>query len=154
MLVLGVLIGASLAMASPSRPSGAVPLTSPPVTVAPGGSGDDKAGSAGSTETHVRPRNARNGGGEPSGTDSGTGGGGSGGTASAGAGGTGGTGGTGGSGSGGSGGSGSTSSGGSGGGGGSGSGSTGGDGSGSTTGGGKDNNGKAMGQFDGKGNNG
>jgi hypothetical protein len=174
MLVLGVVIGASLAMASPSRPAAVLSVGSP-LTVA-----DEAAGSP-AAKPHAcaqsiealahrdhgltqaiagvlakcqenpqapalvnallnRPGNVESGGGDPSGTDAAAGGGGSGGTPSAG---TGGTGGTGGSGSGGSGGSGSTSSGGSGGGGG----------SGSTTG-GKDNNGKAKGQFDGKGNNG
>ena len=182
MLVLGVVIGASLAMASPSRPAAVLSVGSP-LTVA-----DEAAGSPRSAKPHAcaqsiaalahrdhglteaiagvlakckenpqapalvnallhRPGN----GGDPPGTDAAAGGGGSGGTASAGSGGTGGTGGTG---SGESGGSGSTTSGGSGGGDGSGSGSTGTDGSGSTTGGGKDNNGKAKGQSDGKGNNG
>ena len=186
MLVLGVVIGASLAMASPSRPAAVLSVGSP-LTVA-----DEAAGSPRSAKPHAcaqsiaalahrdhglteaiagvlakckenpqapalvnallhRPGNAESGGGDPSGTDAAAGGGGSGGTASAGSGGTGGTGGTG---SGESGGSGSTTSGGSGGGDGSGSGSTGTDGSGSTTGGGKDNNGKAKGQSDGKGNNG
>jgi hypothetical protein len=189
MLVLGVVIGASLAMAGPSRPAALLSVGSP-LTVA-----DEAAGSPRDTKPHAcaqsiealahrdhgltqaiagvlakckenpqapalvnallnRPGNAQTGGGDPSETDAAAGAGGSGGTASAGTAGTGGTGGTGGAGSGGSGGSGSTSSGGSGGGGGSGgSGSTGADGSGSTTG-GKDNNGKAKGQFDGKGNNG
>jgi len=41
MLVLGVLIGASLAVASPSRPSGAVSSASPSVVAGPGASGDD-----------------------------------------------------------------------------------------------------------------
>jgi hypothetical protein len=186
MLVLGVVIGASLAMASPSRPATVLSAGSP-LTVA-----DEAAGSPRAAKPHAcaqsiaalahrdhgltqaiagvlakckenpqapalvnallhRPGNAESGGGDPSGTDAAAGGGGSGGTASAGSGGTGGTGGTG---SGESGGSGSTTSGGSGGGDGSGSGSTGTDGSGSTTGGGKDNNGKAKGQSDGKGNNG
>jgi hypothetical protein len=188
MLVLGVLIGASLAMASPSRPA-AVLSTDSPLTVA-----DEAAGSPRAAKPHAcaqsiaalahrdhgvtqaiagvlakckenpqapalvnallhQPGN-ESGGGDPSGTDAAAGGGGRGGTASADSGGTGGTGGTDGSGSGGTGGSGSTTSGGTGGGGGSGSGSTGTDGSGSTTGGDKDNNGKAKGQFDGKGNNG
>jgi len=188
MLVLGVVIGASLAMAGPSRPAAVLSVGSP-LTVA-----DEAAGSTRAAKPHAcaqsiealahrdhgltqaiagvlakckgnpqapalvnallnRPGNAETGGGDPSGTDAAGGGGGSGGTASTASGGTGGTGGTGGSGSGGSGGSGSTSSGGWGGGGGSeGSGSTGADGSGSTT--GKDNNGKAKGQADGKGNNG
>lgn len=189
MLVLGVLIGASLAMASPSRPATVLSAGSP-LTVA-----DETAGSPRAAKPHAcaqsiaalahrdhgltqaiagvlakcrenphapalvnallhRPGNAESGGGDPTGTDGAAGGGGSGGTSSAGEGGTGGNFGTDGSGSGGSGGSGSTSTGGSGGGGGSGSGSTGADGAGSTTGGGKDNNGKAKGQFDGKGNNG
>jgi hypothetical protein len=184
MLVLGVVIGASLAMASPSRPATVLSAGSP-LTVA-----DEAAGSPRAAKPHAcaqsiaalahrdhgltqaiagvlakckenpqapalvnallhRPGNAESGGGDPSGTDAAAGGGGgSGGTASAGSGGTGGTG------SGESGGSGSTTSGGSGGGDGSGSGSTGTDGSGSPTGGGKDNNGKAKGQSDGKGNNG
>jgi hypothetical protein len=178
MLVLGVVIGASLAMASPSRPAAVLSVGSP-LTVA-----DQAAGSPRATKPHAcaesiealahrdhdltqaiaavlakckenpqapalvnallhRPGNAESGGADPSGTDAAARGGGSGGTASAGSGGTGGTGG-----------SGSTSSGGSGGGGGSGSGSTGDGDSGSITGGGKDNNGKAKGQFDGKGNNG
>ena len=184
MLVLGVVIGASLAMASPSRPAAVLSVGSP-LTVA-----DEAAGSPRAAKPHAcaqsiealahrdhgltqaiagvlskcqenpqapalvnallnRPGNAESGGADPSGTDAAAGGGGSGGTAS------GGTGGTGGPSSGGSVVSGSTSSGGSGGGGGSGgSGSTtGADGSGSTTG-GKDNNGKAKGQFDGKGKNG
>jgi hypothetical protein len=188
MLVLGVLIGASLAMTSPARPNGAVLSAGSPLTVA-----DEAAGSARAAQPHAcahaiaalahgdhgltpaiarvlakckenpqapalvnallhRPGNAENGGGEPSATAAAAGGGGSGGTASAGSGGTGGTG---------SGGSGGTGSGGSGGSGSEGSGSTGAEGSGSTgtqgsgsTGGGKDNNGKANGQFDGKGNNG
>jgi hypothetical protein len=192
MLVLGVVIGAGLAMASPSRPAAVLSVGSP-LTVA-----DEAAGTPRAAKPHPcaqsiealahrdhgltqaiagvltkckenpqapalvnallnRPGNAETGGSDPSGSDAAAGGDGSGGTASvgtAGTGGTGGTGGSGGSGSGGSGGSGSTSSGGSGGGGGSGSGSTGADGSGSTTDGSKDNNGKAMGQFDGKGNNG
>ena len=180
MLVLGVLIGASLAMTSPARPNGAVLSAGSPLTVA-----DEAAGSARAAQPHAcaraiaalahgdhgltpaiarvlakckenpqapalvnallhRPGNAESGGGEPSGTTSAAGGSGSGGTASAGSGGTGGTG---------SGGSGGSGSGGSGGTGSGGSGSTGTDGSGSTDG-GKDNNGKANGQFDGKGNNG
>jgi hypothetical protein len=183
MLVLGVVIGASLAMAGPSRPAAVLSVGSP-LTVADEASGSPRAAKPHACAQSIealahrdhgltqaiagvlakckenpqapalvnallnRPGNAESGGGDPSETDPAAGGGGSGGTAS------GGTGGTGGSGSGGSGGSGSTSSGGSGGGGGSGgSGSTGADGSGSTTG-GKDNNGKAKGQFDGKGNNG
>lgn len=181
MLVLGVLIGASLAMASPSRPATVLSAGSP-LTV-----GDEASGSPRAAKPHAcarsiaalahrdhgltqvisgvlakckenpqapalvnallhRPGRAESDGGDPSGTDAAAAGGGSGGTASAGAGGTSGTVG--------SDGSGSTSTGGSGGGDGSGSGSTGADGSGSTTGGGKDNNGKARGQSDGKGNNG
>jgi hypothetical protein len=183
MLVLGVVIGASLAMAGPSRPAAVLSVGSP-LTVADEASGSPRAAKPHACAQSIealahrdhgltqaiagvlakckenpqapalvnallnRPGNAESGGGDPSGTDPTAAGDGSGGTVS------GGTGGTGGSGSGGSGGSGSTSSGGSGGGGGSGgSGSTGADGSGSTTG-GKDNNGKAKGQFDGKGNNG
>src|SRR4029453_18552454 len=175
MLVLGVVIGASLAMASPSRPAAVLSVGSP-LTVA-----DEGAGSSRAPQPHAcaqsiealahrdhgltqaiagvlakckenpqapalvnallnRPGNAESAGADPSGTDAASGGGGLGGTAS------GGTGGTGGSSSGGSGESG-------GGGGPGGAGSSGADGSGSTTG-GKDNNGKAKGQFDGKGNNG
>jgi hypothetical protein len=183
MLVLGVVIGASLAMASPSRPAAVLSVGSP-LSVT-----DEAAGSPRAAKPHACAQSIealahrdhgltqaiagvlakckenpqapalvnallnRPGNAESGGGDP------SGTDAAAGGGGSGvtasgGTGGTGGSGSGGSGGSGSTSSGGSGGGGGSGgSGSTGTDGSGSTTG-GKDNNGKAKGQFDGKGNNG
>jgi hypothetical protein len=147
MLVLGVLIGASLAVISPSRLTRVVPSATMPVTVTPGVPGDDEAGgSAGAAEPHARPGKVENGGGDSSGTDASGGGGGSGGTASADsatAGGTG-SGGAGGSGSGGSGGEGSAST---------GSGSTGGDGS-ASTGSDKSNNGKAKGHFDGKGRNG
>jgi len=54
MLVLGVLIGASLAVASPSRPNGGPPSASPPVVAGPGASGDEggAAGSAGAGEPH------------------------------------------------------------------------------------------------------
>jgi hypothetical protein len=139
MLVLGVLIGASLAVVSPSRPTRVVASATLPVTVPPGVPGDDEAaGSAGAAEPHGRP--AESGGGDSSGTDTAVAGRGSGGTASAGSAGAGGTG---------SGGAGGSGSGGSGG----GSGSTGGDGS-DSTGGEKENNGKAKGHFDGKGNNG
>ncbi|HYU93135.1 MAG TPA: hypothetical protein VEN95_06630 [Actinomycetota bacterium] len=44
MLVLGVLIGASLAVASPSRPNGAVPSASPSVVAGPGVPSDDGGG--------------------------------------------------------------------------------------------------------------
>jgi hypothetical protein len=183
MLVLGVVIGASLAMASPSRQAAVLSVGSP-LTVA-----DEAAGSPRGAKPHACAQSIealahrdhgltqaiagvlakckenpqapalvnallnRPGNAESGGGDP------SGTDAAAGGGGSGGTasggtGGTGGSSSGGSDVSGSTSSGGSGGGGGSGgSGTTGADGSGSTTG-GKDNNGKAKGQFDGKGNNG
>jgi hypothetical protein len=183
MLVLGVVIGASLAMASPSRPAAVLSVGSP-LTVA-----DEAAGSPRAAKPHACAQSIealahrdhgltqaiagvlakckenpqapalvnallnRPGNAESAGADP------SGTDAAAGGGGlggtaSGGTGGTGGSSSGGSGVSGSTSSGESGGGGGSGgAGSSGADGSGSTTG-GKDNNGKAKGQFDGKGNNG
>jgi hypothetical protein len=142
MLVLGVLIGASLAVVSPSRPTRVVPSVTMPVTDTPGVPGDDEAaGSAGVAEPHARPGKAENGGGDSSGTDAAAGRGGSGGNTSASSAGAGGTG---------SGGAGGTGSGGSGGGG---SGSTGGEGSGST-GGEKENNGKAKGHFDGKGRNG
>jgi hypothetical protein len=183
MLVLGVVIGASLAMASPSRPAAVLSVGSP-LTVA-----DEAAGSSRAAKPHACAQSIealahrdhgltqaiagvlakckenpqapalvnallnRPGNAESAGADP------SGTDAAAGGGGlggtaSGGTGGTGGSSSGGSGVSGSTSSGESGGGGGSGgAGSSGADGSGSTTG-GKDNNGKAKGQFDGKGNNG
>lgn len=183
MLVLGVVIGASLAMASPSRPAAVLSVGSP-LTVA-----DEAAGSSHAAKPHACAQSIealahrdhgltqaiagvlakckenpqapalvnallnRPGNAESAGADP------SGTDAAAGGGGlggtaSGGTGGTGGSSSGGSGVSGSTSSGESGGGGGSGgAGSSGADGSGSTTG-GKDNNGKAKGQFDGKGNNG
>jgi hypothetical protein len=183
MLVLGVVIGASLAMASPSRPAAVLSVGSP-LTVA-----DEAAGSSRAAKPHACAQSIealahrdhgltqaiagvlakckenpqapalvnallnRPGNAESGVADP------SGTDAAAGGGGSGGTasggtGGTGGSGSGGSGVSGSTSSGESGGGGGSGgAGSSGADGSGSTTG-GKDNNGKAKGQFDGKGNNG
>ena len=54
MLVLGVLIGASLAVASPSRPNGAPPSASPPGVAGPGASGDEggAAGSGGAGEPH------------------------------------------------------------------------------------------------------
>ncbi len=183
MLVLGMVIGASLAMASPSRTATVLSAGSP-LTVA-----DEAAGSPPAAKPHACAQSIaalahrdhgltqaiagvlakckenpqapalvnallhRPGSAESDGGDP------SGTDAAAAGGGSGGTasagaGGTGGSGSGGSGGSDSTSSGGSGGGDGSGSGSTGADGSGSPTGGGKDNNGKAKGQSDGKGNNG
>jgi hypothetical protein len=183
MLVLGVVIGASLAMASPSRPAAVLSVGSP-LTVA-----DEAAGSPRAAKPHACAQSIealahrdhgltqaiagvlgkckenpqapalvnallnRPGNAESGGGDPSET------DAAAGGGGSGGTasGGTsepGGSSSEGSGVSGSTSSGGSGGGGGSGgSGTAGTDGSGSTTG-GKDNNGKAKGQFDGKGNNG
>jgi hypothetical protein len=183
MLVLGVVIGVSLAMASPSRPAAVLSVGSPP-TVA-----DQAAGSPRAAKPHAcaesiealahrdhdltqaiagvlakckeNPQapalvNAllhRPGNAESGGAEP------SGTDAAAGGGGSGGTTSAGSGGTGGTGGSGSGSTGGGGsgsttGGGGSGSGSTGGGGSGSTTGGGKDNNGKAKGQFDGKGNNG
>jgi hypothetical protein len=54
MLVLGVLIGASLAVASPSRPNGALPAASPPALAGPGVSGGEggAAGSGGAGERH------------------------------------------------------------------------------------------------------
>jgi hypothetical protein len=54
MLVLGVLIGASLAVASPSGPNGVVPSASPPVVAGPVASGDEggAAGSGGAGEPH------------------------------------------------------------------------------------------------------
>ena len=55
MLVLGVLIGASLAVASPSRPNRVLPSASPPVMAAPQGPGEDgeAAGSESTTEPHA-----------------------------------------------------------------------------------------------------
>ena len=47
MLVLGVLIGASLAVVSPSRPNAALPSASPPAVAGPGAS-NDESGPAGS----------------------------------------------------------------------------------------------------------
>src|SRR5437773_4606617 len=55
MLVLGVLIGASLAVARPSRPNRVLPSASPPVMAAPQGPGEDgeAAGSESTTEPHA-----------------------------------------------------------------------------------------------------
>jgi hypothetical protein len=55
MLVLGVLIGASLAVASPSRPTRVLPSASPPVMAAPEGAGGD-GGVAGSEGTTTEPQ--------------------------------------------------------------------------------------------------
>ena len=115
MLVLGVLIGASLAVVSPSRPNGPLPSTSPTVVAGPGAPGDDGGARE---DPHASPlvntlNNGSGGGGKPGGESAhprvaaefgGSGGGGSGGSGS--------------------------------------------------TAGGKDNNGKAKGHHDGKGNNG
>jgi hypothetical protein len=54
MLVLGVLIGASLAVASPSRPNRVLPSASPPVVAAPQGTGEEGA-AAGSEGTATEP---------------------------------------------------------------------------------------------------
>jgi len=145
MLVLGVLIGASLAVVSPSHPKGALPSASPSVVADPGVPSDDGGGRE---NPHASPLvntlNNGPGGGGKLGRESAHPGvaaesGGSDWTSSGGSGGSDGSGGSGGSGGA------DTGSSGSGGGGSSGSGSTGG---------GKDNNGKAKGHHDGKGNNG
>jgi len=145
MLVLGVLIGASLAVVSPSRPNGALPSTSASVVADPGVPSDD----GGARENPPAPQlvnvltNGPGGGGKPGGESAHPGvAAEAGGSDWAGSGGSGGA-------------DGSTGSGGSGGAdtgpGGSGGGGSGGSGS---TGSGKDNNGKAKGHHDGKGNNG
>ncbi len=145
MLVLGVLIGASLAVASPSRPNGALPSGSAPVVADPGVPSDVGGGRE---NPHAPPlvnalNNGPGSGGKLGGESAHPGvAAESGGSDRAGSGGSGGPGG-----SGGSGGSGGADTGPSG----SGGGGSGGSGS---TGGGKDNNGKAKGHHDGKGNNG